>query len=199
MHLSSRGLVILAHTLLFYTSQHAKICIWSIQALKPSNNVTYQLQFYQSSCFLVSLDNLLLWVLCLARQVGTSNFAIHHVFWLFPSVCGSLPPSSSLDNLQNSSKQTKRVAILVHMLPLRIYTNYTTIHMHIRKYIQMCIQIVKSKRTSTKTYTYLHIHTQPHTCIHTNTRKYTNSYMNTHQYIQTSPQELPQIYKHLSI
>ena len=105
----------------------------------------------------------------------------------------------SLDNLQNSSKQTRRVAILVHKLPLCMYTYYTPIHMPIPKYIQMCFQILKPKHISIHTYTYLHIHTQPHTCIPTNTHKYTNSYMNTHQYIQIYPQELPQTYKHLSI
>ena len=105
----------------------------------------------------------------------------------------------SLDNLQNSSKQTKRVAVLVHKLPLCMYTYYTPIHMPIPKYIQMCFQILKPKHISIHTYTYLHIHAQPHACIPTNTHKYTNSYMNTHQYIQIYPQELPQIYKHLSI
>src|SRR5688572_9257190 len=57
-YLSSRGVVILAYMLIFYTSQQAKICIWFIHILKSCNNVAYQLHFCHSSCCLVSLGSL---------------------------------------------------------------------------------------------------------------------------------------------
>ena len=108
-----------------------------------------------------------------------------------------------------ASKQTKRVAILVHMLPLHIIHKLyksicisTNTYKHAYKYSNTNTQAHKH----THTYTSIHIHiqtctnlhtntftnTQTHTCIHTNT--YKHAHKNFHKYINANIQTLKPTY-----